>query len=276
MKADAASTLSAAVSGLDPDALAGAGLLLDVADAVATVTLNRPERRNAQTPRMWAALRDIGRALPGTIRVVVVRGAGAAFSAGLDTAMFTPQGVPGAQSFAEMARLPDPAALDLIACYQAAFTWWRRPDLVSIAAVQGHAVGAGFQLALAADLRILADDAQLAMAETSRGLVPDLGGTRALVELVGYPRALEICATGRRVGAAEAAALGLAELVVPAAELEAAAADLAAALLAAPRDAVIETKALLLSAMRRTPAEQLAAEREAQLRRLRDLTGVAE
>lgn len=276
MLADAASTVSAAGSGLDPDAFADAGLLVDVRDGVATVTLNRPERRNAQTPQMWAALRDIGRALPGTVRVAVLRGAGAAFSAGLDTAMFTPEGVPGARSLIETARLPDSAALDLIASYQAGFTWWRRPDLVSIAAVQGHAVGAGFQLALAADLRILADDAQLTMAETSRGLVPDLGGTRALVELVGYPRALEICATGRRVGAAEAAALGLAELVVLAADLEAATGDLAAALLAAPRDAVIETKALLFSALRRTPAEQLAAEREAQLRRLRDLAGLGE
>jgi enoyl-CoA hydratase/carnithine racemase len=261
------------VPDLGRDRLAEAGVLLDVRDTVATVTLNRPERRNAQTPQMWAALREVGRQLPGSVRVVVLRGAGAAFSAGLDTAMFTPAGVPGAPSFTAMARLPDAEALDVIASYQAAFTWWRRPPLVSIAAVQGHAVGAGFQLALACDLRILTDDAQLTMAETSRGLVPDLGGTRPLVELVGYPRAIEICATGRRVGAREAAALGLAEMVVPAADLDGAVADLTAALLAAPRDAVIETKALLCAALGRTPAEQLAAEREAQLRLLRDLAG---
>ena len=245
-------------------------------DAIATVTLHRPERRNAQTPQMWAGLRDIGRGLPGTVRVVVLRGAGAGFSAGLDTAMFSAEGLPGAPSFAELAELPDFEALQVIASYQAAFTWWRRPDLVSVAAVQGHAVGAGFQLALACDLRILADDAQLSMAETGRGLVPDLGGTRLLVELVGYARALEICVTGRRVAAPEAVALGLAELVVPAAELDAAVSDLAAALVAALRDAVIETKALLLAALRRSPAEQLAAEREAQLRRLRDLVGTIE
>jgi enoyl-CoA hydratase/carnithine racemase len=261
---------------VDPARFADAGLQVAVTDEIATVTLNRPERRNAQTPQMWAALHDVGRGLPGTVRVVVLRAAGAAFSAGLDLAMFTPDGLPGARSFAEMARMPDAEALALIATYQEAFTWWRRPDLVSIAAVRGHAVGAGFQLALACDLRILADDAQLTMAETSRGLVPDLGGTRLLVELVGYSRALEICATGRRVGAREAAALGLAEVVVPAAELEATAEDLAAALVAAPRNAVTETKALLLGALRRTPAEQLAAEREAQLRRLRDLLGQGE
>lgn len=276
MPAEQTSGSTGVVGVLDCDRLAEAGLRLEVAEALATVTLNRPERRNAQTPQMWAGLREIGQALPGTVRVVVVRGAGAAFSAGLDTAMFTPQGLPGAQSFTETARLPDAAALELIESYQGAFTWWRRPDLISIAAVAGHAVGAGFQLALACDLRLLADDAQLTMAETGRGLVPDLGGTRPLVELVGYPRALEICVTGRRIGAAEAAALGLAELVVPVADLDAAVADLAAALLAAPRDAVIETKALLLGALRGTPAEQLAAEREAQLRRLRDLAGIGE
>ena len=67
--------------------------------------------------------------------------------------------------------------------------------------MQGYAIGAGFQLALACDLRVLADDAQLSMKETSLGLVPDLTGTKPLVEAVGYSRALEICTTGRLVGA---------------------------------------------------------------------------
>ena len=74
----------------------------------------------------------------------------------------------------------------------------------------------GFQLALACDLRVLADDAQLTMAEVTLGLVPDLGGTKRLVDLVGYARALEICVTGRRVDAAEAERIGLATVVVPA------------------------------------------------------------
>ncbi len=70
--------------------------------------------------------------------------------------------------------------------------------------MQGHAIGAGFQLALACDLRVLAEDARFSMAEVTLGLVPDLAGTKRLVELVGYARALEICATGRRIDATEA------------------------------------------------------------------------
>jgi enoyl-CoA hydratase/carnithine racemase len=152
----------------------------------------------------------------------------------------------------------------------------RRPDLISVAAVQGHAIGAGFQLALACDLRVLAHDAQLAMPEVTLGLVPDLGGTKRLVELVGYARALEICVTGRRLDAAEAGRLGLATVVVPGAELDAAVADLVAAVLAGPRDAVVEVKALLAGAAGRSYDDQLRAEREAQVRRLRDLAGLGE
>jgi enoyl-CoA hydratase/carnithine racemase len=96
------------------------------------------------------------------------------------------------------------------------------------------------------------------------------------VDLVGYARALEICVTGRRLAAAEAARLGLATLVVPRAELDAAVLDLTGAILASDRDAVVEIKALLAGAARRTPVDQLRAEREAQTRRLRALAGMGE
>jgi enoyl-CoA hydratase/carnithine racemase len=253
--------------------LAALGLRLDVEDAVATVTLAAPERRNAQSPATWRALADIGRSLPGDVRVVVLRAEGPSFCAGLDRRIFAGEPVDGAPSITEMAALPRRELEDFIDTLQAGFTWWRRPDIVSIAAVQGHAVGAGFQLALACDMRVAAQDAQFAMRETSLGLVPDLGGTWPLVETVGYARALEICLTGRWVDAAEAHALGLVELVVPNDQLDAAATDLAAAVLTAPRDAVIETKALLLGARTRSRGEQMEAERQAQARRLRDLAG---
>jgi enoyl-CoA hydratase/carnithine racemase len=263
--------------GIEPaDPLAAVGLRLEVAEGVATVTLDRPARRNAQTPAMWRALAEIGRTLPGDVRVVVLRGEGPSFSAGLDLAMFSLEGLPGEPTFLDIARMSDLAADTLIAGFQEAFTWWGRPDIVSVAAVQGHAVGAGFQLALGCDLRVLADDAQFTMAEVPRGIVPDLGGTGVLVDLVGYSRALEICATGRRVGAAEALALGLCEVVVPRAELDEAVADLVAAVLASPRDAVIEVKNLLGAARTRGRRDRLAAERAAQLRRLRDLAGMGE
>ncbi|MFI1012109.1 enoyl-CoA hydratase/isomerase family protein [Streptomyces sp. NPDC020965] len=252
------------------------GVRLTVEDAVATVTLTNPSKRNAQSPALWRALTQAGRSLPGTVRIVVLRGEGKSFSAGLDRQAFTPEGFDGEPSFLDLARGSDAELDAAIAEYQEAFTWWRRSDLVTIAAVQGHAIGAGFQLALACDLRVVARDAQFAMRETSLGLVPDLGGTHPLVSLVGYARALEICATGRFVHADEAERIGLANLVVPAAELDDAVRDLTAALLAAERDAVVETKALLRGAVGRSYDEQRTAERAAQARRLRDLAGLGD
>uniref|UniRef100_UPI0003757AC0 enoyl-CoA hydratase/isomerase family protein n=1 Tax=Streptomyces xiaopingdaonensis TaxID=1565415 RepID=UPI0003757AC0 len=210
------------------------------------------------------------------VRVVVLRGEGRSFSAGLDRQAFEPEGFEGEQSFRSMAQGTEEQLDEAIAEYQEAFTWWRRNDLITVAAVQGHAIGAGFQLALACDLRVCADDVQFAMRETSLGLVPDLTGTGPLVSLVGYARALEICATGRYVRAEEAERCGLANLVVPADQLDGAVADLAAALLAPPRDAVVETKALLAGAAGRSLDEQRAAERAAQGRRLRDVFAVAD
>jgi enoyl-CoA hydratase/carnithine racemase len=246
-----------------------AGVRCERTGPVATITLCRPETLNPQTPDTWMALRDIGRELPGDVRVIVVRGEGRSFSAGLDLTA-------AQRLLPQVAARPPADAEELIAGYQQGFSWLQRPDLISLAAVQGHAIGAGFQLALACDLRILAEDAQLCMAEVGLGLVPDLGGTGRLVDLVGYARALEICVTARRVGAAEAERIGLANLVVPAAELTAAVDDLVAGLLAGSRDAVAEIKALLAGAAGRTPAQRLAAERAAQVRRIRDLAGLGE
>ncbi|MXM63162.1 enoyl-CoA hydratase/isomerase family protein [Streptomyces sp. HUCO-GS316] len=252
------------------------GVRLTVDDAIATVTLTNPAKRNAQSPALWRALAEAGRLLPGTVRVVLLRAEGKSFSAGLDRQAFTPEGFDGEPSFIDLARGSDAELDATIAEYQEGFTWWRRSDIVSIAAVQGHAIGAGFQLTLACDLRVVTDDVQFAMRETSLGLVPDLTGTHPLVGLVGYARALEICATGRFVTAEEAVSTGLANLAVPLDQLDGAVRDLAGAVLAAPRDAVIETKALLRGVQGRSYEEQRAAERAAQARRLRDLAGVGE
>ena len=235
--------------------------------AVLTVTLDRPDQLNAQTPATWAALRAVGEGMGDDVRVVVVRGAGRSFSAGLDRSMFDPSASTGG-GLGELGAMPAELAQERIRGYQAGFRWLRSPGIVSVAAVQGHAIGAGAQLALACDLRVFAEDAQLRLPEAGLGLVPDLTGTSTLVELVGYSRAVEICLTGRAVGAAEAVSTGLANVAVPAEQLDATVADLTAALLGPDAGASRETLALLRSAVRNDPVQQDAAERAAQVRRL--------
>jgi enoyl-CoA hydratase/carnithine racemase len=261
---------------MTPESLAAVGLLHQQAGPVASITLNRPDVRNAQTPAMWRALAELGTSLPEETRVVVVRGAGPSFSAGLDRTMLDPTAHGGdVETVAGLLALDDAEISATIDAYQQGFTFLRDPRFVSIAAVQGYAVGAGFQLALACDLRVVADDAQFAMLESSLGLVPDLTGTKPLVDSVGYARALEICVTARMVGAAEAVAIGLALTAVPAAELDATVADLAGALTAAVPAVVSETKTLLAGAAQRDLDEQRRLEREAQVRRLRELAATA-
>jgi enoyl-CoA hydratase/carnithine racemase len=240
--------------------------------AVLTVTLDRPDQLNAQTPETWSVLAEVGASLPDEVRVVVVRGAGRAFSAGLDRSLFNPE--PGVENgLGDVGRLPEDEAQERIRSFQAGFRWLRSPGIVSVAAVQGHCIGAGAQLALACDLRVFTEDAALRLPEVTLGLVPDLTGTSTLVELVGYSRALEICLTGRAVKSAEARVIGLANLVVDAADLDATVADLVAALTAPPVGASRATAALVRSAVRNDPAAQDAAERAAQVRQLRELVG---
>ena len=119
-----------------------AGLRLDLdkpAPGAATVTLRRAERRNAMTPTMWRGLAAIGRSLPSSVRVVVLRGAGPTFSAGIDLRLFTGEGVPGEEPLPSAA---DPGFDAWVASCQEGFTWLRSPAIVSIAAVHGHAINA--------------------------------------------------------------------------------------------------------------------------------------
>jgi enoyl-CoA hydratase/carnithine racemase len=220
---------------------------------------------------MWAALAEVGATLPAAVRVVVLSGEGSSFSAGLDRRLLSPEGVAG-EDFDLQSR-NDAEAADRIGVFQQGFTWLRSPRFVSIAAVQGHAIGAGFQLALACDIRIAAADALFCMFEPALGLVPDLAGTQLLLDAVGYARALEICATARRVGASEAERIGLVNMTVPNDDLDVAINDLIAALTTTNRDAVAATKQLLLDARDRDYEAQRQAEREAQVQRLRALLG---
>jgi enoyl-CoA hydratase/carnithine racemase len=256
-----------------PDELANAGLGLSVEGPVATITLDRPEVRNAQVPRMWAGIARILRELGDDVRVVVVRGAGGTFSAGLDLSLLDPAQAEEEGNFIATLGLDDQAIIDRIGVYQEPFALLADPRYITVAVVEGHAIGAGFQLALCCDLRIVADDARFCMKEPALGLVPDLVGTKPLVAAVGYARALEICASARIVSGAEAGEIGLAQVVAPAAELDAALAATVGALTAHAHGAVSATKELLQAAPSRSLDDQRLAERTAQVKRFRALAG---
>ena len=242
-------------------------LLEHRAGGVVHVVLHGPRTLGSQTPDTWASLERAAAGLPDDTRVVVLRGSGRAFSSGLDRS--------ATSLLVALGRRPADEVAEQVRAYQAAFTCWRPPGVLTVAAVSGPAVGAGFQLALACDIRLAATDVGFRMAETSLGLVPDLGGTGPLVRAVGEQAALEICLTGRTVGAQEALRLGLVRAVVAAEELEQATDDLVQAVLASPRAAVRETLDLLRGAGGRPVQDQRRLEREAQARLLNALAAAA-
>jgi enoyl-CoA hydratase/carnithine racemase len=258
------------VSDVDLDVLESGGLRVNQVGPVVTITLSRPDTRNAQLPATWRALASVGASLGPDVRVVVLQADGSSFSAGLDRRMFV-DGIPGEPSLAGMAAISVEEFDSRIAEFQRGFTWWRESDAITISVVQGHAVGAGFQLALATDLMVVADDVSLSMKETQLGLVPDLGGTHPLVHTVGYPRALEICLSGRKIGATEAVASGLAIASAPAAGLRDRTEALVDQILRAPQGATVETKHLLAGAPGSSRQQQASRERQAQRRRVLDL-----
>lgn len=192
---------------------------------VVRLTLNRPEKLNAQTVAMWHHLARLGAELAAddTIRVLVVAGAGRSFSAGIDITTFTTPSapvVPAAEAGAVDSDDSDERGVDAILAIQRAFTWLEDAPYPTIAKVQGHAFGAGMQLALACDLRFAADDVKMGLLELNWGLMPDLGGTVWLPRLVGPSKALEMMITGERLAADELLALGIVNRVVPRAELD--------------------------------------------------------
>ena len=256
---------------VDQGLLERGGVRLDVDGAVATVTLDRPDVRNAQTRTMWDALASIGAGLPGDVRVVVLRGAGPSFSAGLDLRLVDGRGIEGEDDVPTLMSRPDEEIEAWIAGCQQGFVWLRDPRFVSIAVLQGHAYGAGFQLALSCDFRIATPDVRLCMKETALGLVPDLTGTKPLVELVGYSRALDIVASARVVGAEEALATGIVNRVVDPADVDATLAEVVAAFTGPPAGAVRDAKRLVLAAADHDLDDQRAFERRVQVGRFRDL-----
>ena len=249
----------------------GVELIIDGARGLAEVWLRRPEVRNAQTMATWASLARAAEMIGEhpDLSVIVLRGDGGDFSAGLDLRMLRGSAPAGEGDLRELLTGGDAEVLRAIAGFQQGFSCWRELPAIVVAVVTGHAIGAGFQLALAADLRILSDDAVLVMAEARLGLVPDLGGTRNLLEVVGYARALEICATAGPIDAARAERLGLANAVIRRDDLESGVERFLETLRAVDPLVSRSIKALMLTAASATPSGQLEAERRAQVPLLR-------
>jgi enoyl-CoA hydratase/carnithine racemase len=181
-----------------------------------TVTLTRSEKRNALSPELFEAIGEaFGEADQPDVRVVLVEGEGPVFCAGIDTS-----------SLASLAG-GDDGFTEAGTALQNIFMALERSGKPSLVAVQGAAVGAGLQLALACDLRVAAADARLGLFEIRYGIIPDLGGIHRMVQLCGPARAKDLVLTGREVGAEEALRIGLVDRVVPATEVSAVAHKLA-------------------------------------------------
>lgn len=210
-------------------------LTLCVADDVATLTLNRPQKRNALTQAMWRALPEAIAAVEAdpAVKVLVVTGAGACFAAGADIAEFETVYATRDSAAAYAAEIT--AAMEALAALS-------KP---SIAAIAGACVGGGLGLALACDLRIAADDARLGITPGKLGLMYSLGDTRRLVEAVGASAAKDILFTGRILKAGDALSLRLVDAVVAPDDLAAAVADKAAAIATASQWSARRTKAVV-------------------------------
>ncbi|HJS27721.1 MAG TPA: enoyl-CoA hydratase family protein [Actinomycetota bacterium] len=213
-------------------------LRLEIADGVATITLDRPDTLNALTFDAYADLRDVLTELPhrDDVRSVVITGSGRGFCSGGDV-----HEIIGALREADQRRL-----LEFTRMTGAVVRELRECPLPVVAAVNGVAAGAGAVIALAADLRLLARSARFAFLFTRVGLAgADMGSAYLLPRLVGLGRATELLLLGEDVSAERALEIGLASQVVDDAELPDAAAGLAARLSSGPSLAYSVTKTLL-------------------------------
>ena len=232
-----------------------------VDDGLAWLRLDRPDKRNAVDARMFAELGEACGAAADdpAVRAVVVCGAGPSFCAGIDLSLL-----------AELAALAEAAAQEpegfdrFVQGAQLPFRLLAEMGKPTVAAVRGHALGAGFQLALACDLRVAATDATFGMLEVRYGLVPDLGGIHHLTRLTGPARAKELVWSTRTIGAVEADRLGLLHAVVDALDPEPAAETLARSVIAHSPTAVRLSKALIDHTLAGSLQEELEAEAAAQ------------
>ncbi len=237
---------------------------VSVQDGVADVKLNRAEKLNALDQAMFEALAKTGRELAGdrSLRSVVLSGEGRAFCAGLDFSGFT--AMAGRKADAGQARqnpLEREPGHPANSAQSAAYVWTELPFPV-IAAVHGVAYGGGLQIALGADIRVVAPDARLSVREIHWGLIPDMSGTQTLRHLVRQDVARELTYTGRIVSGTEAVELGLATQVSD--TPYEAALELAREIAAKSPDAIRAAKRLLTAAPLVSTEEGLLLEEKLQ------------
>ncbi len=232
-------------------------------DHIGTLTLTRSGKRNAQNPLMWQELAQLGtRLLPDqTLRCLVVAGEGSAFSAGIDLV----EGLAGMLAGAAT-RPTEEDRLSRGLKLAGTFDWIPRLGCPSVAAVRGHAYGAGLQLALACDFRIFAHGTKVGLIETRYGLLPDMGATVRLPRIVGESRARELILLGDIIDAAEASRIGLANRVVDDQDVESAAAEFAARLAAQPPLAVRGARRAIDAAWYGNPEDSFRVAVEEQIR----------
>ncbi len=224
-------------------------------EGVGRITLARPDKRNAMNREMFSELGE-ATAQAGddpNVLAVLVEGEGPSFCSGLDLG-----------AVAELASLRGAPFRSFVRLAQRPYLNLARMPKPTIAAVQGHAVGAGFQLALACDLRVAGEDVKFGMLEARYGLIPDLSGPHQLARLIGAARAKELVWTTRLVEGDEAERIGLANRVVPVEQLAKAAEQLAGEVTAYSPTAVALSKSLISRAHETGLEQELEREADAQ------------
>lgn len=229
-------------------------ILYENTDGVATITLNRPDALNSTNDQMYKELRQLIEeiAVDSSVRCVILTGAGRGFCAGADVKAMDP-------NMKLLARRARHRGI-LKNVLQPLFNL----EKPVIAAVNGHAVGAGFNIALACDILIASETAVFSQIFTKLALVPDLGGLYLLTRVVGVNKAKELCFTAKKISATEAYDLGIANHVVPADQLMEKARALAAEIAAGPPTALAMIKTLLNKSSTATLDQMLEYESYAQ------------
>lgn len=227
---------------------------LSIDGDVAIVTIQRPERRNALDAATATELAGRLAEAGEKARVVILTGEGAAFCAGGDLEELE----------AWSTKTPEEISTTLYGSFQQMIRSMRAGDAVYIAAINGAAVGAGMDLALACDLRVAADDARLGQVWVRLGVIPGTGGAYLTQHLAGPTKAAELLLTGDLITARDALAASLVNEVVPARELLDAARALAARILRHPRDGVAANKRAMVAASEAAVEAALAHAAEVQ------------